>query len=78
MPILQRRLTLTGSTLRPRPLAEKGRIVQAVRQHVWPLVESGAVTVVVHETFPLARAADAHRVMEESRHIGKLVLRVES
>jgi NADPH:quinone reductase len=77
-PILQRRLTLTGSTLRPRSVEEKGRIADAVHQHVWPLLASGAVRVLVHATFPLVHAAEAHRVMESSVHIGKLVLLVES
>jgi putative PIG3 family NAD(P)H quinone oxidoreductase len=72
--IMQRRLTITGSTLRARSIAEKGAIAAAVRTHVWPLVESGAVKPVIHATFPLARAADAHRVMEAGEHIGKLVL----
>jgi NADPH2:quinone reductase len=75
-PILRNRLTVTGSTLRPRSVAEKGAIARAVREHVWPLLESGAVTVPVHATFPLARAADAHRLMESSTHIGKIVLTV--
>lgn len=74
--ILRRRLTLTGSTLRPRSVEEKGAIARAVREHVWPLLESGAVRVLVHATFPLARAADAHRLMESSGHIGKIVLTV--
>jgi putative PIG3 family NAD(P)H quinone oxidoreductase len=74
MPILRKRLTLTGSTLRGRTVAEKGAIAAAVHREVWPLVEAGTVKVVVHETFPLARAADAHRTMESSTHIGKLVL----
>jgi NADPH:quinone reductase len=78
IPILQRRLTITGSTLRPRSIEEKGRIARAVREHVWPLLESGAVRVLIHETFPLRLASDAHRVMESSVHIGKLVLLVES
>ncbi len=78
IPILQRRLTITGSTLRARSVEEKGRLAVAVREHVWPLVESGAVRVVLHATFPLSHAADAHRVMESSQHIGKLVLLVES
>ena len=73
-PILRNRLTITGSTLRPRSVAEKGAIATAVRQHVWPLLESGAVEVIVHATFPLRDAAQAHRVMESSAHIGKLVL----
>jgi NADPH2:quinone reductase len=78
MPVLRRRLTLTGSTLRTRSVAEKGAIAAAVHQHVWPLFESGAVRVIVHETFPLERAADAHRMMESSAHIGKLILQVQS
>jgi len=72
--MMQKRLTLTGSTLRTRPVAEKGAIAAALRQHVWPLLESGAVAPVVHATFPLAEAAAAHRVMEAGAHIGKLVL----
>jgi len=72
--LMQKRLTLTGSTLRTRPVAEKGAIAAALRQHVWPLLESGAVAPVVHATFPLAEAAAAHRVMEAGAHIGKLVL----
>ena len=76
--ILQRRLWLTGSTLRARSVAEKGAIARAVHKNVWPLLESGAVRVPVHATFPLAQAADAHRVMESSAHIGKLVLGVRS
>jgi putative PIG3 family NAD(P)H quinone oxidoreductase len=72
--IMQRRLTITGSTLRARPVADKGAIARAVHQHVWPLVESGAVKPIVHATFPLRAAADAHRLMESSAHIGKLVL----
>ena len=72
--IMQRRLTITGSTLRPRSVAEKGAIARAVQANVWPLIESGAVKPVVFRTFPLARAADAHRLLESSEHIGKLVL----
>jgi len=72
--IMQRRLTITGSTLRARPVAEKGAIARAVHEHVWPLIESGAVTPVIHATFPLRAAADAHRVMEASTHTGKLIL----
>ena len=72
--IMQRRLTITGSTLRPRSVAEKGAIARAVQANVWPLVESGAVKPIVFRTFPLARAADAHRLLESSEHIGKLVL----
>jgi NADPH:quinone reductase len=73
-PVLQRRLTITGSTLRPRSVVQKAAIARAVYEHVWPLFESGAVMVLVHATFPLAAAAEAHRVMESSVHTGKLVL----
>jgi NADPH:quinone reductase len=72
--MMQRRLTLTGSTLRTRPIAEKGAIAAALRQHVWPLLESGKVSPVIHATFPLGNAAEAHRVMESGAHIGKIVL----
>jgi len=72
--MMQRRLTITGSTLRARPVADKGAIAAAVKTHVWPLVESGAVKPIVHATFPLRDAAEAHRVMEADTHIGKLVL----
>jgi NADPH2:quinone reductase len=72
--IMQRRLTVTGSTLRARPIADKGVIAAAVRHHVWPLLESGAVKPVIHATFPLRDAAEAHRLMESGAHIGKLVL----
>jgi putative PIG3 family NAD(P)H quinone oxidoreductase len=72
--LMQRRATLTGSTLRARSVAEKGAIAAALRQRVWPLLESGAVAPVIHATFPLRSAADAHRVMDSSEHIGKLVL----
>jgi NADPH:quinone reductase len=72
--IMQRRLTITGSTLRARPIADKGAIAKAVHRHVWPLLESGAVKPIVYATFPLRDASAAHRVMESSAHIGKLVL----
>ncbi|MBI3403135.1 MAG: NAD(P)H-quinone oxidoreductase [Acidobacteria bacterium] len=74
--IMQRRLTITGSTLRARPVADKGVIAAAVHRHVWPLLESGAVKPIVHATFPLRDAAGAHRLMESSVHIGKIVLTV--
>jgi putative PIG3 family NAD(P)H quinone oxidoreductase len=77
-PILRRRLTVTGSTLRPRTVDEKGAIAARLREHVWPLLEAGRVKVLVHATFPLAGAAEAHRVMESGAHIGKLVLQVQS
>lgn len=72
--IMQRRLTLTGSTLRARPVAEKAAIAVQLRAHVWPLLESGAVKPVIHATFPLRDAAGAHRVLDSGEHIGKLVL----
>jgi NADPH:quinone reductase len=72
--ILSRRLTVTGSTLRPRSVQEKGQIAAALRQEVWPLLEQGRVKPVIHRTFPLASAAAAHRLMESSEHIGKIVL----
>jgi len=75
--IMQRRLTITGSTLRPRPVEEKGQIAAALRREVWPLLESGAVKPVIFRTFPLRDAAAAHRLMESSDHIGKIVLTVE-
>jgi len=73
-PILQRRLTLTGSTLRSRSIEEKGRLARAVRLNVWPFLASGAMRPVVHATFPLAAAAEAHRLMESGAHVGKIVL----
>ena len=72
--VMQRRLTITGSTLRARSVAEKGVIARAVHEQVWPLLESGAVKPVIFQTFPLADAAGAHRVLEAGAHIGKLVL----
>jgi NADPH:quinone reductase len=72
--VMQRRLTITGSTLRARPVADKGAIARALHANVWPLIESGAVKPIIFRTFPLARAADAHRLLESSQHIGKLVL----
>ncbi len=76
LPIMVRRLTITGSTLRPRPVEVKGAIAAALRQRVWPLIEAGKVKPVVHATFPLAQANEAHRLMESSRHIGKIILEV--
>jgi putative PIG3 family NAD(P)H quinone oxidoreductase len=72
--IMGRRLTITGSTLRPRPVADKAAIATELRQHVWPLLESGTVKPIVHATFRLRDAAEAHRVMESSVHTGKLLL----
>lgn len=74
--VMRRRLTLTGSTLRPRPVAEKARLAAALEAHVWPWLESGAVRPQVFRTFPLAEASAAHALMESSAHIGKIVLTV--
>ena len=74
VPLLVKRLTITASTLRARSVEEKGAIAAAVRAHVWPLLESGAVKPIVHATFPLRAAADAHRLLESSQHIGKIML----
>ncbi len=73
--LLQKRLTITGSTLRARTVEEKGTIARALEQHVWPLLDRGDVRPIVHAEFPLARAADAHRALESGQLIGKLVLR---
>jgi NADPH:quinone reductase len=72
--ILRRRLTITGSTLRPRTVEEKGAIAEALRREVWPLLEAGRVKPLIYRTFPLDAAAAAHRLMESSEHIGKIVL----
>jgi len=76
MPVMLKRLTLTGSTLRPQPVETKGRIAAALREKVWPLLEAGTVAPVIHETLPLEQAAQAHALMESSAHIGKIVLTV--
>ena len=78
LPIMLKRLTLTGSTLRPRTVAQKAMIAHSLREKVWPLVESGKVRPVIHATFPLAQASEAHRMMESSQHIGKIVLSDEA
>ncbi|GAD20724.1 NAD(P)H-quinone oxidoreductase [Acidovorax sp. MR-S7] len=72
--VLRKRLTITGSTLRPRPVAFKGAIAQALREQVWPLLASGAVKPVIHSTFAAADAARAHALMESNAHVGKIVL----
>jgi putative PIG3 family NAD(P)H quinone oxidoreductase len=74
--LMRRRLTLTGSTLRPRPVEFKGAVAASLREHVWPLIESGKIKPVIYKTFPLAQASEAHKLMESSQHIGKLVLTV--
>lgn len=72
--LLSKRAAVIATSLRARPAAEKAAIVAAVREHVWPLVEDGAVRPIIQGTHPLDRAADAHREMEESAHIGKILL----
>jgi NADPH:quinone reductase len=72
--VMVRRLTLTGSTLRPRTVEEKGQIASALRTEIWPLLERGIVKPVIHRILPLAQAAEAHRLMESSEHVGKIVL----
>jgi NADPH:quinone reductase len=72
--LLRQRLTITGSTLRSRTVEEKGAIAAALERSVWPLLNAGKVRPVIHATFPLAHAADAHRLMEAGQHIGKIVL----
>ncbi|WP_189440920.1 NAD(P)H-quinone oxidoreductase [Rhodanobacter panaciterrae] len=72
--IMRRRLTLTGSTLRARPVAFKGALARQLHDKVWPLLEAGKLRPVIHQVFPAAEAAQAHALMESSAHIGKLVL----
>ena len=74
-PLLMKRVTLTGSTLRPRSIKEKAEIARALRKEVWPLLDSGTIRPIIHQTFPLEKAADAHRLMESSSHIGKILLK---
>jgi len=76
MPIMLKRLTLTGSTLRPQSIKRKGEIAAALKEHVWPLIAKGTIRPVVHETFELSQARAAHELMESSQHIGKIVLTV--
>ncbi len=72
--VLRRRLTITGSTLRPRPVAFKAAIARQLREHIWPLLESGRIRPVVYGVFAPAEAAQAHALMESNRHIGKLLI----
>lgn len=77
MPVMLKRLTLTGSTLRPQPLAAKAAIAGELRSLVWPLLDEGRIAPVVHARFPLDQAAAAHQLMESSTHIGKIMLDVD-
>ncbi|UYM07605.1 NAD(P)H-quinone oxidoreductase [Solicola gregarius] len=72
--LLRKRAAIIGTMLRPRPVAEKAAIVESVRENVWPLVADGAVRPIVHATFPLDRVRDAHQTLEDSSHIGKVLL----
>ncbi|TAL76834.1 MAG: NAD(P)H-quinone oxidoreductase [Burkholderiaceae bacterium] len=72
--LMRRRMTVTGSTLRPRPVEFKGKIAASLKQHVWPLLEAKKIRPIVHATFPLAQACDAHAMMEAGEQIGKIVL----
>lgn len=74
MPVMLRRLTLTGSTMRARPLAMKAEVAAALREKVWPLLDQGLVKPAIHATFPLEDARQAHELMESSTHLGKIVL----
>src|SRR6478736_2462944 len=72
--VMRRRLTITGSTLRPRSVEFKGAIARSLREKIWPLIEAGRIKPQVYKTFALAEASEAHRLMESSQHIGKIVL----
>ena len=74
MAVMLKRLTITGSTLRPRTVEFKGALANSLKEHIWPLIESGRIKPVVFRTFPLAEASRAHELMESSQHVGKLVL----
>ena len=74
--LMRRRLTMTGSTLRPRPVEFKGAVARSLREKIWPLIEAGKIKPVIYKTFPLAQASEAHKLMESSQHIGKIVLAV--
>jgi NADPH2:quinone reductase len=74
--ILRRRLTITGSTLRPRPVAFKKQVAQQLHAYIWPFLEAGKFKPVIYKTFPMEQAAAAHALMESSEHVGKIVLTV--
>lgn len=77
MPMMLKRLTLTGSTLRPRSVAQKAMIARQLRTNIWPLIEQGRIAPRVHATFPLGQARAAHELMESSAHLGKIMLTVQ-
>ena len=72
--VMRKRLTITGSTLRARPVAVKAEIARKLQQHVWPLLEVGKVKPVIYRSFPFSEAAQAHALMESSQHVGKIML----
>jgi NADPH2:quinone reductase len=74
--VMRKRLTISGSTLRPRPVEFKGALARSLREKIWPLIEAGRIKPEIYKTFPLEQASEAHRLMESSQHIGKLVLTV--
>ena len=74
--IMRKRLQITGSTLRPRPIEFKGQVAKSLRERIWPLIDAGKIKPVLYKTFPLAEASEAHKLMETSQHIGKIVLTV--
>ncbi len=76
MPVMLKRLTLTGSTLRARPVAVKAKIAEELEKTVWPLLEAGKIKPVIHSIFPLSKASEAHKLMESSQHIGKILLEI--
>ncbi|MFZ1492005.1 MAG: NAD(P)H-quinone oxidoreductase [Candidatus Competibacter denitrificans] len=75
-PVMMKRLTITGSTLRARPIADKAPIADSLRKTVWPLLANGTIKPIIYQTFALADAPEAHRLMESNRHIGKILLHV--
>src|SRR5688500_10051303 len=74
--VMRKRLVISGSTLRPRPVEFKGYIAQNLREKIWPLIDAGRIKPEIYKTFPLGEAGEAHRLMESSQHIGKIVLTV--
>jgi NADPH2:quinone reductase len=76
LPVMLKRLTITGSTLRIRPVEVKGAIARALRKRVWPHIESGDIAPLIHATFPLTQANKAHSLMESGAHMGKIVLKI--
>jgi NADPH:quinone reductase len=76
LPLMLKRLTLTGSTLRPRSVEEKAEIARALEEHIWPHIAAGRIRPVIHQTFPLRDAAAAHALMDSGAHIGKIILEV--